>query len=320
VSAEEHERAPVLSAEGLGVARGKRVLIPRIDLRVERGEVVVLLGPNGVGKSTLLSVLGGLLPAAAGEVRTQGRVATSLQAPALARRSVIANMRVALSWWGVPRGERDARATEALRLLAVDHLAERRADSLSGGEARRVHLARALSLRSDVLLLDEPFAGLDPPTRAGLLRDASAALRRPDSGTVVVVHERAEAWALADRLVVLLDGEVAAEGAPRTVLESPPTRKAAEFLGFTGHLREPDGTVHCFRPAQVFIDPAGPLQGKVTAAVPEEDGVLCEVTLDDGLLQVRSPYPGPEPGDPIHLRTIGGVRFPATPTPRSTFV
>ncbi len=75
----------VLSAEGLRVARGKRVLIESIDLRVDRGEVVVLLGPNGVGKSTLLSVLGGLLPAAGGEVHRHGRVATSLQAPALAR-------------------------------------------------------------------------------------------------------------------------------------------------------------------------------------------------------------------------------------------
>jgi ABC-type sugar transport system ATPase subunit len=316
----EDQGRPVLVAEGVRVARGKRVLIPRIDLRVERGEVVVLLGPNGVGKSTLLSVLGGLLPAAAGEVRAHGRVATSLQAPALARRSVIANMRVALSWWGVPRGERDARASEALRLLAVDHLADRRADSLSGGEARRVHLARALSLRSDVLLLDEPFAGLDPPTRAGLLRDAASALRRPDSGTVVVVHERAEAWALADRLVVLLDGEVAAEGAPRTVLESPPTQKAAEFLGFTGHLRDPDGAVHCFRPAQVFLDDAGPLEGKVTACVPEEEGVLCEVTLDEGLLQLRAGYPGPEPGDRVRLRTEGGVRFSAGSPDRSTYV
>jgi ABC-type sugar transport system ATPase subunit len=310
----------VLVAEGLEVARGKRVLIPSIDLRVERGEIVVLLGPNGVGKSTLLSVLGGLLPATGGEVHRHGRVATSLQAPALARRSVIANMRVALSWWGVARSERDARALAALRLLAADHLVDRRADSLSGGEARRVHLARALSLQSDLLLLDEPFAGLDPPTRAGLLRDAASALKRPDSGTVIVVHERAEAWALADRLVVLLDGEVAAEGSPRTVLESPPSLKAAEFLGFTGRIRESDGTLHCFRPSQVFLDESGPLHGKVTACVPEEEGILCEIALDTGGLQVRSAYPGPEPGDEVRLRTEGGVRFPSDTASRSTFV
>ncbi len=310
----------VLVAEGLEVSRGKRVLIPRIDLRVERGEIVVLLGPNGVGKSTLLAVLGGLLPVTGGEVHRHGRVATSLQAPALARRSVIANMRVALSWWGVPRGERDARALAALRLLAADHLVDRRADSLSGGEARRVHLARALSLQSDLLLLDEPFAGLDPPTRAGLLRDAASALRRPDSGTVIVVHERAEAWALADRLIVLLDGEVAAEGSPREVLESPPSLKAAEFLGFTGKVRDPDGTLHCFRPAQVFLDDSGPLVGRVTTCVPEEEGVLCEVALDTGVLQVRSAYPGPEPGDEVRLRTEGGVRFPADKAGHSTFV
>ncbi|HEY6759304.1 MAG TPA: ATP-binding cassette domain-containing protein [Baekduia sp.] len=304
-------RPHVLTARGLRVARDGRVLLDRVDLALARGEVVAILGPNGVGKSTLLSVLAGLLPAAAGEVVSDGRVAASLQAPAMARRSVQANVEAALGWWGVPRAERPARAAEALTRMRAADLATRRADELSGGEARRVHLARALALRADALLLDEPFAGLDAPTRAGLLRDAGTALRDPGRGTLVVLHDRAEAWALADRLLVLLDGGVAAEGSPRALLDQPPSLPVAEFLGFSGRIAEPGGGVRCFRPAQVALDPDGPLAGTVRRRIPEEDGVLCDVEVDGGVVQVRAAYPGPDEGATVRVAIDGGVRFGA---------
>lgn len=299
----------VVVAEGLGVSRGKRVLLAHVDLTLNRGEVVVVLGPNGVGKSTMLSVLAGLLPKSAGKITLHGRVAAALQAPALARRSVRANLELAMGWWGVPRAQRAERARSALEVLHIEHLSDRFADTLSGGEARRVHFARALALRSDALLLDEPFAGLDPPTRAELLGDASAALRDADRATMVVVHDRAEAWALADRLVVLLDGRVAAQGPPAQVLESPDSVEVARFLGFTGRVRQPDGSWRYLRPAQVTLDRSGDLEGRVTRRVHEEDGVLCEVALDGGEVQVRSSYPGPKVDERVTLRIDGGVRF-----------
>jgi ABC-type sulfate/molybdate transport systems ATPase subunit len=302
-------RPDVLTADGLRVARDGRTLLGAVDLTLRRGEVVAILGPNGVGKSTLLSVLAGLLPAAAGQVVADGRVAAALQAPAMARRTVRANVEAALGWWGVARPERGARADAALALMKAGALAERRADELSGGEARRVHLARALALRPDALLLDEPFAGLDAPARAELLRDVGTALRDPDRGTLVVLHDRAEAWALADRLLVLLDGGIAAEGPPRTLLEQPPTLPVAEFLGFSGRIAQPGGGVRATRPAHVALDPDGPIAGTVRRLIPEEDGVLCEIEVAGGTLQSRVAYPAPAEGAAVRLTIDGGVRF-----------
>jgi ABC-type sulfate/molybdate transport systems ATPase subunit len=297
---------PVLTASGLAVGRDGRAVASGLELSLQRGELVAVLGPNGAGKSTLLATLAGLLPPVAGEVATHGRVAAALQAPALARRSVQANVEAALGWWGVPRAERPERASAALERLSVAELAGRPAGSLSGGEARRVHLARAIALQPDVLLLDEPFAGVDVPTRAGLLRDAASVLRDPSRATFVVLHDRAEAWALADRLIVLLDGRMAASGEPRAVLERPPSRAVATFLGFTGAVRE-NGQVRCVRPAQVAL--GGPYAGVIARRIPEEDGVLCDVTLAGGTVQVRTPYPGPEEGERVDVRLDGGVVF-----------
>jgi ABC-type nitrate/sulfonate/bicarbonate transport system ATPase subunit len=310
----------LLTAAGVTVARGRRRLLGHVDLEVRRGEVVVVLGPNGVGKSSLLAVLGGLLAPAAGTVRAAGRVAATLQAPALARRSVRANLDLALGWWGVPRAERPERMREALALLRIEHLAGRTAPTLSGGEARRVHLARALALRSDVLLLDEPFAGLDPPTRAALLGDATAALRSPDRGTLVVVHDRAEAWALADRVVVLLDGGVAAQGPPLDVLDHPGTHSLADFLGFSGRVRGDDGAVVRVRPGQAVLDDDAPLRGRVAGRLAEQDGVLCDVALDGGRgsVQVRVARPGPEPGEEVGVRVLSGARVPEAEARPST--
>jgi ABC-type multidrug transport system ATPase subunit len=303
------EAAPALVARGLGIRRGRREVLAGVDLELRRGEVTVILGPNGAGKSTLLAGLAGLVPLSAGTLERRGRLASAGQAAALARRSVRANVELALAWWGTPRGERRARAEAALAALGIDGLADRAAATLSGGEARRAHLARVLAVAPDVMLLDEPFAGLDPGVRSELLYAVSDLLRDPARATCLVVHDRAEAWALADRVLVLLDGRVVASGPPEEVLERPPSPEAARFLGFSGELADGDGVL-MLRPGQVSLDPAGPLHGTVARRILVEDGVRLELELPGGRVFALAPPPGPGVDERVGLRTSGGVRFP----------
>jgi len=305
------EPAPVLlRCEHVTVRRGKREVIRDVSVELRAGEIVGLLGPNGAGKSTLLDALAGALPPATGRIERHGRVGIALQSPDLARRTVLANVMLALAWWGVPRDERGDRAREALRAIGADHLASRPAATLSGGERRRVHLARAIAVRPDVLMLDEPFAGLDAEVRSNLLEDALSALRSSDRATLVVVHDRAEAWALADRLMILLDGRLVASGPPRELLDQPPSVEVARFLGFDGRI-EDGRELLLTRPAHIALDPAGPFEARVTRATPLEDGTRLELALEHGRVYAVAPLPAPRPGEDVRIRIVGGARFPS---------
>jgi len=301
----------LLRAEGVSVRRDRRLVVHDAGLELCRGEIVALLGPNGAGKSTLLDALAGALPTETGRIERHGRIAIALQSADLARRTVLANMTLALGWWGVPRAERGRRAQAALQALGAEHLAQRAAGSLSGGERRRVHLARAIAVDPDILLLDEPFAGLDAEARARLLEDSVSALRSPTRATLVVVHDRAEAWALADRLLVLIAGQLVADGAPQELLEQPPSATVARFLGYDGRLRDQEQWL-LTRPSQVVLDPAGPLTATVVRAVALEDAFRLELELTTGRLFTVAPLPAPHVGDVVRVRLTGGARFPGS--------
>jgi ABC-type sulfate/molybdate transport systems ATPase subunit len=297
-----------LAATGVIVDRRRRRVLDGVDLELRRGEVTVLLGPNGAGKSTLLGALAGSIPLAGGKVEVEGRVAAAAQGAAFARRSVRANVELALAWWGVPRADRSARAAEALGEIGVGALADRHAHTLSGGEARRVHLARVLAVRPGVLL-DEPFAGLDPTARAEVLYDLAGLLRDGARATCVVVHDRAEAWALADRVLVMLDGGIAAAGPPERVLDHPPTPEVARFLGFGGELID-GGEIVMAREGGVALDPAGRYEGRIEKRIPIEDGVRLEILLPQGRLTCAADRAAPAVGAEVRLRIHQAVSFP----------
>lgn len=305
---------PVAHLADVEVRRGRRTVLHGIDLEIAAGETVVVLGPNGAGKSTLLQTLGGILPPASGGIGMVGRSATVLQDAGLARRSVRANVELALAWWGVPRRERRARADAALDLLRAGHLARRPAGALSGGERRRVHLARGLAVRPELLLLDEPFAGLDPDAHDRLTLDLATALREAGTAVVVVVHERRDAWALADRIGVLLDGRLAALATPDELEVAPPTEEVARFLGFTGEVRLPDGLLLA-REIDLALVPHADrrpddLDARVEQVLRREHGRRVRVAGESCSAWVETAA-NVAVGEEVVVRIVGGARFPA---------
>jgi ABC-type nitrate/sulfonate/bicarbonate transport system ATPase subunit len=304
--------ADVVVATDATVIRGGERVLDQVTTTLRRGEVLVVVGPNGAGKSTLLRAIAGLVPLDSGTVERRGRVAAALQTPALAHRSVLQNVELALSWWSTPgtRAERRQQARSALESFGVGHLEDRPAWRLSGGEMRRVHLARALALRPDVLLLDEPFAGLDETTRAELVYDAASIIGSPDRATVIVVHDRGEAWALGDRVLLMIEGRAVAEGTPREVFEAPASEAAAVFAGFDGWIRNGD-RLRRYRPTDVRIDPHGEVRGEVTRRVVLADHVRVELSVPGGRVTCFAGHPGPGVGETISLHLEPGIEFEA---------
>ncbi|WP_433366846.1 ABC transporter ATP-binding protein [Actinoplanes sp. CA-142083] len=185
---------------------GERTVLDSLDLEIERGEFVALLGKSGCGKTTLLRALAGLDPVDGG----------TLQVPE--RRTVVFQEHRLLPWWkvwrnvaiGLPRATARARAQSALEEVGLDKHADAWPVTLSGGEAQRVALARALVREPELLLLDEPFAALDALTRIkmhGLVRDLTA---RHRPAVLLVTHDVDEAILLADRVLTMRDGRIAA--------------------------------------------------------------------------------------------------------------
>lgn len=233
----------LLALRGIEVVREGKVILALDRLEVREGELLALLGPTGAGKSTLLRVLHLLEEPAGGEVSFRGapvswpaplelrrRIAMAFQDPLLFSGTTLENVLYGLSIRGLKPVEARARATEALRLLHVDHLAGRRARTLSGGEAQRTALARALVLRPEVLLLDEPFAALDAPIRRHLLEELRQAVKAHGITCVYVTHEQGEAFSVADRIAVLRRGRLLQAGTPEEVLLRPTSRAAARFV------------------------------------------------------------------------------------------
>jgi ABC-type sugar transport system ATPase subunit len=223
-----------------------------------------VLGPNGAGKTTLLRVIAGLDRPRTGDVRVGGSpprpgqdLAYVFQEHVFLRQSVRANLELGLRLRGMATAAIRERVDAAMTLLGITHLANRRADRLSGGEQRRVNLARALCLRSPLVLLDEPLAGLDDSTYSRLLDELPSLLAAFDATTLMVTHNRHEALRLADYLVVLVNGKVLASGEKRDVAAHPGAGEVAEALGYSV-LRT--GARHVAVPPETLTPGPGPVQ------------------------------------------------------------
>lgn len=223
---------PLLALRDIGVARGGRTILDLPALEVWPDDVLAVLGPNGAGKSTLLQVMALLVAPDRGEVRFHGQLVDARHNPVPVRRhigvvfqepllfdtSVFDNVASGLRLRGVPRDQVTARVTRWLERVGMKLQVGQPARTLSGGEARRTSLARALVLEPELLLLDEPFSALDYFTRQSLLAELPGWLAAARTTAVLVTHDPTEARALATRALLLEAGRLVAAGAVGAVL------------------------------------------------------------------------------------------------------
>ncbi|MBX7469467.1 MULTISPECIES: ABC transporter ATP-binding protein [unclassified Streptomyces] len=287
----------MLKLDGATVRFGQRAALDAVDLEVADHETVCVLGPSGSGKSTLLRVVAGLQPLDAGRVLLGG--ADQAGVPVHKRglglmfqdhqlfpqRDVAGNVAFGLRMRGASRAEQAARVGELLDLVGLPGAERRAVAALSGGEQQRVALARALAPSPRLLMLDEPLGQLDRTLRERLVVELRSLFAQLGTTVLAVTHDQGEAFALADRVVVMRDGRIAQTGTPLEVWQRPASEFVARFLGFENVVPATvTGAVAATPWGKVPVPPGSP-QGEVRLLlrpggirlVPSRDGLPCEV-------------------------------------------
>jgi len=296
--------------KGVNKSFGNVHVIRDIDLQIDNGEFVVFVGPSGCGKSTLLRLIAGLENLSSGEISIADKpvmdlppskrgIAMVFQSYALyPHMSVFNNMAFSLDIQGVSKAEINKRVEAAASILQMEHLLDRRPAALSGGQRQRVAIGRAIVRNPDVFLFDEPLSNLDAALRHDTRVEIAKLHNQLGATTIYVTHDQVEAMTLADKIVVLKDGEVMQVGSPMELFNFPANEFVAGFLGSpkmnffdgvlagysTDNTAQFEGTDICIngarlvstnktagaeaklgiRPQHLVLDPNGPLKGKAT--------------------------------------------------------
>ena len=281
---------------------GDSVAVEKMNLTVEQGEFLAIMGSSGCGKTTTLRMLAGLEIPTEGEIRLNGKRINELkpserETPLVWQSlalfpflNVIQNVEFGLKMRGVGVSERRDRAQTWLDRMEIGDLADRQIDQLSGGQKQRVALARALVTEPPVLLLDEPLSALD----ANLVVRMQGVLSRlqKDLGItfIYVTHSQSEAFAMADRVVIMSKGKIEQVGAPREVYRQPASRFVAEFVGSNNIIK---GTILSISDPIVEIETA---IGQITANLPDNQalnvGSGVELVISADTLHLNTDNPG----------------------------
>ena len=243
-----------LKIEALCVAFAGKKVLNYINFRVEKGSFVSILGRSGCGKSTLLKAIAGVLSNYTGDIFIDGNNANKL--PAHKRKTVIVfqdirlfphmnvadNIAFPMRMQHISKEQRDNKVTELLERVQLSGFEKRSVDKLSGGQQQRVALARALAAEPEILLLDEPFSGLDENLRFDMKLLLIELHKAYGMTTIMVTHDKQEALSLSDRIIVMEDGCVLQSGTPRDVYEDPININVAKYFGnatfVTGNVSE----------------------------------------------------------------------------------
>ncbi|MBK7195824.1 MAG: ABC transporter ATP-binding protein [Myxococcales bacterium] len=317
-------------------AKGGRATIERLDLTFPSGELVVMIGPSGCGKSTTLRIVAGLEEPTTGSVWIDGKDVTALppaqrdlamvfQSYALyPHMTVFENLAFALRIRRAPEAEITERVTTVAEALGLSALLERRPKALSGGQRQRVAIGRAVVRKPKVFLFDEPLSNLDAKLRGEMRREIARIHKDAGTTSLYVTHDQIEAMTLADRIVVLRDGDVQQIGSPLEIYQRPANRFVAGFFGtptmnFLSAAVESEGggrkarglgfavpvpgpadlggeVVLGIRPEDVSLEPGGDrvaLPGAVTLREVLGAEVVLHVTSPAGDVTVRAPAQTP---------------------------
>lgn len=233
----------MLKAQGINWKKNNKTILSNINVMVQSGECLGLVGPNGSGKSSLLKILAFLERPTSGDIWFQGlsipkqvpleirrRIAIVFQESLLLDTSVRENVAIGLKIRGIPKAEIQRRTSYWLEQFRISHLAKQSSRSLSGGEAQRVSLARALVLEPDILFLDEPFSALDAPTKESLRTDLAHIFQTTQITTILVSHDFEDIQRLSQRTLLLLHGRIVADGPPSKLLSSSHNSEVNQFL------------------------------------------------------------------------------------------
>jgi len=236
---------PLIEIKNLKVIRGGTLILNVPSFSVREGEVLSLIGPNGAGKTTFLQTLSYIAKPFQGEIHFRGKrvekdhsvleyrrkLAMVFQEPLLFDTTVFNNVAAGLKIRGVKKREIRERVMKQLERLGISRLIDRSAKTLSGGEAQRTSLARAFALEPEILLLDEPFISLDPPTRDSLIEDFELILKKTKTTVILATHDRLEALRLSTQMAVMNEGRIIQAGLPEELMNQPVSEWVASFVG-----------------------------------------------------------------------------------------
>ena len=258
----------ILTVKNLVVKRGGVTVLDISELNIKQGRILALIGPNGAGKSTLLLTMAGLLKQNLGEIYYNGvpidssasrsnmrrTISVVFQEPLLLNTSVFKNVALGLKFRHLTGSEIEKSVNESLEYFGISSLAKRSAKTLSGGEAKRVSLARAFALKPELIMMDEAFNSLDPPTRETLMEDLRHILEETKITAVLALHDREETLRLAQDVTVMAEGKIIQSGTTAQIFNQPESEFVASFVGTETIL---EGTVKSSSAGLMEVDIAG---------------------------------------------------------------
>lgn len=222
---------------------GSFAALDNVDLSVRSGEFVTLLGPSGSGKSTLLNLISGMVQASSGTIEIDGRDATGLPTnrrglgmvfqnyALMPHMTVFENIAFPLQVRRLPRSEIETRVRDVLKLIQLEHVADRKPRQLSGGQQQRISLARCIVYRPSIILMDEPLGALDKKLREDMQLEIKRLHAELGVTMIYVTHDQEEALAMSDRIVLMRKGRIEQQGEPEALYFQPDTLFTADFLG-----------------------------------------------------------------------------------------